>query len=167
MPTSPFLQGFIPPVYLTPLSPDEDGRALLARGGFAARGRRARSCERTACHPFLLQLLASRLFESRDLAATLDQLAADEMVVELLRGRLRDARGGGARAALGGGARGPAHAARSWRGARPRPRTTSTTPLYGLSMLGYLAREGEGCKLANWFFERWLRRRVATAARTP
>ena len=41
MPTSPFLQGFIPPVYLTPLSPDE-GRALLARGGFAAGGRRAR-----------------------------------------------------------------------------------------------------------------------------
>ena len=36
--------------------------------------------ERTAAHPFLLQLLASRLFESRDLAATLDQLAADEMI---------------------------------------------------------------------------------------
>ena len=35
---------------------------------------------RTACHPFLLQLIASRLFETRDLAATLDQVAADEMV---------------------------------------------------------------------------------------
>src|SRR5512141_300258 len=34
MPTSPFLQGFIPPSYLTPLSFDE-GRALLSRGGFA------------------------------------------------------------------------------------------------------------------------------------
>jgi hypothetical protein len=34
LPTSPFLQGFIPPVYLTPLAPDE-GRTLLARGGFS------------------------------------------------------------------------------------------------------------------------------------
>ncbi len=36
--------------------------------------------ERTANHPFLVQLIASRLFESRDLGATLDQVAADEMV---------------------------------------------------------------------------------------
>ena len=35
MPSSPFLQGFIPPTYLTPLSPDE-GRGLVARGGFAS-----------------------------------------------------------------------------------------------------------------------------------
>src|SRR5512143_2581855 len=47
LPTSPFLQGFIPPVYLTPLSP-EDGRALLARGGFAAREVEL-VLERTAC----------------------------------------------------------------------------------------------------------------------
>src|SRR6267378_7784283 len=32
--TSPFLQGFIPPVYLTPLAAEES-RALLARGRFA------------------------------------------------------------------------------------------------------------------------------------
>jgi DNA-binding IclR family transcriptional regulator len=37
------------------------------------------------------------------------------------------------------------------------------TPLYGLSMLGYLARDGEGWKLGSWLFERWLRRRVAAA----
>jgi hypothetical protein len=28
-------------------------------------------------------------------------------------------------------------------------------------MLGYLARDGEAYRLANWFFERWLRRRVS------
>ena len=42
LPTSPFLQGFIPPTYLTPLMPEE-GRALLARGGFPA-GRRRHAC---------------------------------------------------------------------------------------------------------------------------
>src|SRR5512134_2523126 len=62
--TSPFLPGFIPPSYLTPLSLDE-GRALLARGGFA-REEVELALQRTGCHPFLVQLLASRLFESRD-----------------------------------------------------------------------------------------------------
>ena len=41
MPTSPFLQGFIPPVYLTPLSPDE-GRTLARPRGLRGRGRGAR-----------------------------------------------------------------------------------------------------------------------------
>ena len=46
-----------------------------------------------------------------------------------------------------------------------RPEEDLDSPLYGLSMLGYLAREGEGYRLANWFFERWLRRRVTSATR--
>ena len=33
-------------------------------------------------------------------------------------------------------------------------------PLYGLTMLGYLAREGEAYRLGNWLFERWMRRRL-------
>ena len=60
--------------------------AHARRGPGAPRARRLRRpdadtvLERAACHPFLVQLIASRLFESRDLAVTLDQLAADEMV---------------------------------------------------------------------------------------
>src|SRR5689334_1536518 len=76
--TSPFLPGFIPPAYLTPLGASE-ARALLARGRFSEDEIRT-MMERTANHPFLLQLIASRVFESRDLASTLDQVAADEMV---------------------------------------------------------------------------------------
>jgi hypothetical protein len=119
--------------------------------------------ERTACHPFLLQLLASRLFESRDLAVTLEQLAADEMVANYFAvdfGTLEAVE----RDALG-------QVAREGRRTRPelaralgRPEEDLEAPLYGLSMLGYLAREGDGYRLANWFFERWLRRRV-TATR--
>ena len=128
MPTSPFLQGFIPPVYLTPLTPDE-GRTLLARGAFAA-GDVELVLERTGRHPFLLQLLASRLFESRDLAATLDQLAADEMIANYLHGRLRYPARGRARPALRGGARGNADPVRDrrarWRARRRISRRRST-----------------------------------------
>ncbi len=163
MPTSPFLQGFIPPVYLTPLSFDE-GRSLLARGGFAAPDVEL-ALQRTGCHPFLLQLLASRLFESRDLAATLDQLAADEMVAnyfavdfstleELERAVLAEVAREGPRT--------------SWQlvSALSRSDDTLAAPLYGLSMLGYLKREGETWRLGNWFFERWLRRRVSASGKT-
>ena len=157
LPTSPFLQGFIPPVYLTPLTLAE-GRALLARGGFAPADADT-VLERAACHPFLVQLIASRLFESRDLAVTLDQLAADEMVANYFAvdfGTLEPVE----RDAL-------AEVAREGRRTRSelarklgRPEEDLDSPLYGLSMLGYLARDGEAYRLANWFFERWLRRRV-------
>jgi hypothetical protein len=158
LPTSPFLQGFIPPVYLTPLGPAE-GRALLARGGFAAADCET-ILERAACHPFLVQLIASRLFESRDLAVTLEQLAADEMVANYfavdfgtLEGVERDLLSDVARE----GRRTRGELARSL----GRPEEDLAAPLYGLSMLGYLARDGEAYRLANWFFERWLRRKVA------
>jgi fermentation-respiration switch protein FrsA (DUF1100 family) len=162
LPTSPFLQGFIPPLYLTPLAPDE-GRALLARGGFPPQDVEL-VLERTAAHPFLLQLLASRLFESRDLAATLEQLAADEMIANYFAvdfATLAEAE----RALLSEVAR---------EGKRTRAELVRTfgrgeddveALLYGLTMLGYLARDGDGWRLGNWLFERWLRRRVA-AVRT-
>jgi hypothetical protein len=160
LPTSPFLQGFIPPLYLTPLSPEE-GRTLLARGGFSPEDVEV-VLERTGAHPFLLQLLASRLFESRDLAATLDQLAADEMIANYFAVDFT-ALAEPERALLSEvareGRRTPAELAR----ALSRPEDDVDALVYGLRMLGYLARDGEGWKLGNWLFERWLRRRVAIA----
>jgi hypothetical protein len=162
MPTSPFLQGFIPPVYLTPLSP-EDGRALLARGAFAADETQT-VLQRTACHPFLLQLLASRLFENRDLAATLEQLASDEMVANYFSvdfSTLEDTE----RALLAEIAREGPRTRSQLAQALGRTEDALATPVHGLSMLGYLAREGDAWRLGNWLFELWLRRRVAAAAR--
>jgi hypothetical protein len=162
LPTSPFLQGFIPPVYLTPLAPDE-GRALLARGGFPPQDVEL-VLERTAAHPFLLQLLASRLFESRDLAATLEQLAADEMIANYFAvdfTTLAEAE----RALLSEVAREGRRTRAELVRALGRGEDDIEALLYGLTMLGYLAREGDGWRLGNWLFERWLRRRVAAAGR--
>ncbi len=158
LPTSPFLQGFIPPVYLTPLAPDE-GRLLLARGGFPPADIET-VLERAACHPFLVQLIASRLFESRDLAVTLDQLAADEMVANYFAvdfGTLEEVERDALSEVAREGRRTRGELARKL----GRPEEELDSPLYGLSMLGYLARDGDAYRLANWFFERWLRRRVA------
>ena len=158
LPTSPFLQGFIPPVYLTPLTPAE-GRTLLARGGFAAADTET-VLERAACHPFLVQLIASRLFESRDLAVTLEQLAADEMVANYFAvdfGTLEEIERDALSEVAREGRRTRGELARKL----GRPEEDLDSPLYGLSMLGYLARDGEAYRLASWFFERWLRRRVA------
>jgi hypothetical protein len=162
LPTSPFLQGFIPPSYLTPLSPDE-GRTLLARGGFPAKDV-ALVLERTGAHPFLLQLLASRLFESRDLAATLEQLAADEMIANYFAvdfATLAEAE----RALLSEVAREGLRTRAELARALGRSEDEVEPLVYGLTMLGYLAREGDGSRLGNWLFERWLRRRVASVAR--
>ena len=163
VPTSPFLQGFIPPLYLSPLAP-EDGRALLARGGFSSEDVEL-ALRRSACHPFLLQLLASRLFESHDLAATLEQLASDEMIANFFSvdfQTLEDTE----RALLSEIAREGPRTRRELAQALSRHEDALATPLYGLSMLGYLARDGEAWRLGNWLFELWLRRRVTAATRS-
>jgi hypothetical protein len=159
--TSPFLQGFIPPVYLTPLDPAES-RELLARGGFTADEVET-MVERSACHPFLVQLLASRLFESRDLAATLDQLAADDMVANFFAvdfQTLDEAE----RALLSEVAREGPRTRRDLAVATGQAEDALEVPLYGLTMLGYLVRDGEAFRFGNWFFERWLRRRISAGA---
>jgi hypothetical protein len=162
--TSPFLQGFVPPLYLTPLAPDE-ARGLLARGRFSDDETRV-IMERTANHPFLLQLIASRVFESRDLSGTLDQVAADEMVsnffsvdFQTLDVQERDLLGEVARE----GSRSRKDLAQS-----AGLSEDSVEPLlFGLRMMGYLALEDGRYRVGNWFFERWLRRVGASKEPRP
>lgn len=156
--TSPFLQGFMPPLYLAPLA-DGEARALLARGQFS-QDETATIVERTANHPFLLQLIASRLFESRDLGGTLDQVAVDEMVAnffsvdfQTLEGEERAILEEVARE----GRRTPGDLTRSL----GRSEEALEADLFSLEMLGYLARDGSAYRVGNWFFERWLKRVAA------
>ena len=159
--TSPFLLAFYPPLYLGPLR-DGEARTLLDRGQFSDDENRT-IMERTGNHPFLLQLLASRLFEQRDLAATLDQLGADEMVGNFFSVDFQtlDAP---ERTVLEEVARNPG-ASRSDLAAATRLGEDPMEGLvYALRMLGYVAVADGKHHLSNWFFERWLRRALASRA---
>jgi hypothetical protein len=159
--TSPFLQGFIPPLYLTPLAPEES-RSLLARGDF--RGDEVEVImERTGNHPFLVQLIASRLFESRDLAGTLDQVASDEMVSNFFSVDFQTLEDG-ERAILEEVSREGRRTRRELAQALGKGEESVEPQIYGLLMLGYLAAEGKEYRVGNWFFDRWLRRVAATRA---
>jgi hypothetical protein len=156
--TSPFLQGFIPPLYLTPLATDE-ARALLARGRFSPDDVDL-IMQRTANHPFLLQLIASRLFENHDLALTLDQIASDEMVANFFSTDFQTLEPE-ERALLEEVAR---HGSRSRRELAQRVARSEEAlepVLFGLRMMGYLAPDGPTYRIGNWFFDRWLKRVAA------
>jgi hypothetical protein len=159
--TSPFLQSFVPPVYLTPLTVDE-GRELLKRGPFPAAEVET-ILERTACHPFLVQLIASRLFDSRDLTATLDQLAADDMVANFFSVDFQTLEGL-ERSVLEELAREGPRSRREIALAVGRPEDSLEPSLFGLRQMGYLAGDTSSYRLGNWFFERWLKRVSARAS---
>ena len=156
--TSPFLQGFIPPVYLTPLTPEETGE-LLARGNFTG-DERATIIDRTGCNPFLVQLIASRLFESRDLGATLSQVAADEMVANFFAVDFQTL-GKDEREMLLTIAREGEVTITTLTSSLGGPERIDSL-LYGLERMGYIVTALGKCRIGNWFFDRWLRR-AATA----
>ncbi|MFQ5651591.1 MAG: protein kinase [bacterium] len=76
--TSPFLYGFVPPVYLTPLD-ESQARQLIGLGNFP-EAVVSDIIKKTNQHPYLMQLICRRLFESHDLEAVTEELCADEMV---------------------------------------------------------------------------------------
>ena len=158
--TSPFLLGFIPPLYLTPLAAEE-ARALLARGQFPADDVEL-VLARTACHPFLVQLIASRLFESHDLAATLDQVASDEMVANFFSVDFQTL-DPDERTLLEEVARDGARSRRELAQSLRRTEDATEPLLYGLGKMGYLAEKDGEFRIGNWFFDRWLRRVMAGA----
>jgi hypothetical protein len=156
--TSPFLQGFIPPLYLTPLA-TEEARALLARGRFSPEDVEL-IMQRTANHPFLLQLIASRLFENHDLALTLDQIASDEMVANFFSTDFQTLEAE-ERALLEEVARNGTRTRRELAQRVARSEEALEPVLFGLRMMGYLAPDGASYRVGNWFFDRWLKRVAA------
>jgi hypothetical protein len=162
--TSPFLHGFEPPLYLTPFSRAE-ATALLAQGNYSPE-----ACERimaqTANHPFLIQLVASRSFESQDLDGILEQLAVDEMVAnfftmdfQTLEAHERHILQEAARADL---VTAPELASLTGLG-----EDETRSALRGLAQMGYLLEEGSAFRVGTCLFSRWLRRNTGTRALEP
>ncbi len=76
--TSPFLHGFIPPIYLTHLN-DQEAEKLIRRGNFDDYAVKEIK-DKTDNHPYLMQLICKRLFEAADLDSVIKEISADEMV---------------------------------------------------------------------------------------
>ncbi len=84
--TSPFLHGFAPPIYLGCLEEAAARRLVLAGGAPADaldEGTVERIVERSGGHPFLLQLLGTRLWQLGDLDRATEAVAADAGVHRL------------------------------------------------------------------------------------
>ena len=158
--TSPFLQGFTPPVYLTPLRAEE-ARALLARGAFTPEECQT-IVERTGCHPFLLQLIASRLYETRDLEAVLEQVAYDEMVANFFSVDFQTLEKS-ERRVLEEVARADSLDLPALCRTLGVTEDTLAPSVFALVTMGYLSADSGGYRIGNSFFNRWLHRaRVLT-----
>lgn len=155
VPTSPFLHGFTPPVYLLVLEEAAADR-LISQGGFSA-GEVAEIKEKCGRHPYLMQLLCSRLFEKRDLPAVIQDLTHDEMVGHFF-GVDFDYLEPNEKIILW-------HVLNAGKlTAEELARKTAiqadnlAMTLHSLVQLGYLRQVGEQLALANYFFEKWLKR---------
>ena len=160
--TSPFLHGFAPPLYIRTMA-DDGARALIRQAQLPAELQPQFEDEevetiRRHCdsHPYLLQLVGKRRFESGDLEQAIEDVAADQMVAyffsvdfemlspieqQILRTVAHDTPAASdtleARLAL------DAPALRS--------------SLQNLENLGFIRRDAERhVVLANYFFRRWL-----------
>jgi hypothetical protein len=109
-----------------------------------------------------VQLIASRLFETQDLAATLDQVASDEMVANFFSVDFQTL-DPDERTLLEEVARDGARSRRDLAQSVRRTEDSTEPLLYGLGKMGYLAENDGVFRIGNWFFDRWLRRVMAGA----
>ena len=98
------------------------------------------------------------------MAATLDQVAADEMVSNFFSVDFQTLEAA-ERAILEEAARQGPRTRKELASAAGLREEDAEPLLFGLAMMGYLTDENGRFRIGNWFFERWLRR--VSAARSP
>lgn len=158
--TSPFLHGFLPPAYLTPFEVDE-AKALLSRAEFDDATMNA-IVERTGQHPFLVQLIGSRLFGTDDVEGTLAAVANDDMVANFFSVDFQTLDPIEQRA-LSEVARERSTGPKDLSATLGIDAEALASTLLGLTQMGYLRQSGGQYSIGNWFFESWLRRPSSAA----
>lgn len=153
--TSPFLFGFVPPIYLSRLE-DNEARRLIALGNFDGKVV-AKIMETTNNHPYLIQLVCRRLYESADLDKVIEELSADDIIgrffavdFENLDAIEKDI--------LLHILQNSSVTLDNLRAAVGEPPEKLINRLYELVQLGAVKQEGKQYKIANYFFETWLQR---------
>ncbi len=161
--TSPFLDGFTPPLTIGPLD-DEAARHLIRQTQLPEAARPRFSDEeveqiRTLCgnHPYQIQLLCRRLLDGRDLEAAIEEVAHDRAVgfffsvdFELL--------GETDRAILHCLAREPGVSFEEVQRSLDAPLDAVAKSLSALEGLGFVSRRpDDGLSVTSEFLNRWLR----------
>lgn len=159
--TSPFLHGFTPPLYLTPLQDDEASALIFQRQipeGSRVRIDNAAAAlvlERCGNHPFLLQMVCSQLLEVGDANEAVEKTLSDraaafffavdfDLLGELDRAILR---------ALACTQTPDLDTVAEACGAPPRDIETG---IHRLQNLGFVRLEDRHIRLVNELFRRWL-----------
>lgn len=153
--TSPFLNGFIPPVYLKCFDLDAS-RQLLARGGFSD-AEITEIIEKTNHHPYLMQLLSRRLFEGNDLQTVIREIGNDDMVSHFFAvdfDYLEDTE----KMIIWYILIAEEITADELSKKTAIQLESLGTALHSLIQLGYLREKGNSLQIANYFFEKWLKR---------
>jgi RNA polymerase sigma factor (TIGR02999 family) len=160
--TSPFLHGISPPVFINRMT-DEEARSLIEQRNLPAGSRPEFSetevetvCQRCDNHPYLMQLVCKRLFETGDLEEAIEQVATDSMVsyffsvdFEMLAPIERQA--------LRAVARHTAAASATLAETMSVEKSVLRSAVQHLDNLGFVRRNAnERVELANHFFRRWL-----------
>ncbi len=165
--TSPFLHGFLPPLYVQRLSVEEAG-SLIRQDQLAADSRPGFDAEvveaiRRRCdhHPLLTQLVAMRCLELGDLEAACEDVAADPTVGHFFAVDFDTLAGVEQRILLWISEHGPAVSS-ALSGALSLSSGELGGGLRQLESLGLLRRDRERrLVVANRFYRRWLRERAA------
>jgi hypothetical protein len=152
--TSPFLHGFLPPLYVSHYD-EATSRRLLERGGFDPPVV-AEAVARTGGHPYLLQLLGRRLHDGATLQQATEEMKADELVKAFFRvdfSYLLEAEKRVVLQAVDRGHISPSQveSESGYSGELLR------SLLHSLEMIGYLRQHEGSFVIANEFFQHWLR----------
>jgi tRNA A-37 threonylcarbamoyl transferase component Bud32 len=159
--TSPFLHGFVPPLYLPRLN-DDEARALIQLGDFAPRDVQV-IMEKTDNHPYLIQLVCERFFEAGNLDRVIDELRADNLVSDFLAVDFKhlDPLEKNILEHLVRQPQADAGTLATRLGVSP---DRIEAALWGLRQLGCVKEVGSGLSISNFFFEAWLRDKMPDAA---
>lgn len=162
--TSPFLHGFTPPVFLRELD-EAAATALVSRGNFAPEIVRE-ICQTCHNHPYLLQQLAARFFESGDLPESIREMALDPTLGQFFAvdfAMLDDREKQVLRYILDESALSEADLV-----AKTALRSENVAAIVqALLQLGFVRRDGQRLQIANLFLEKWLLRESESLFAAP
>jgi len=151
--TSPFLHGFIPPIFLTRLE-NQEAERLIRLGGFDG-GIIKEIMEKTYNHPYLIQLICKRLFDTGDLQKVIEEVSLDDMIAHFFSVDFQYLDQKEKEILL--------HILQNKNLLLPDLETRIATPkeqlikvLYQLMQLGYVKQANEYYAISNYFFEKWL-----------